>query len=58
MWTLFFLALSCWLFGGTCEGTLRTSGDTMSCTFARLGRLRLALFSFRGNRLYYRLEVA
>jgi hypothetical protein len=61
MWTLVFAMLFLLLFGSLgslrLEGTARVGGLLSSCTFARLGRVCVGIWSYRPGRVYYRLEV-
>lgn len=58
MLTLALAVLGALLLGASFEGTVRLPGILASCTFVRLGRVRLAAWCYRPGRLYLRLEAA
>jgi len=58
MWTIVLLALACWFFGLNREGSCKSDNILASCTFLRMGRLVVSVWSYRPGRVYYRMEAA
>ena len=46
------------LFGGIAEGTARTSNVVTALFFAKLGKVRVGLRSYRPGRVYYQVRTA
>ena len=55
MWTLLFALLCAVILHTSWEGTVKARGVLAACTFVRLGRLRLALWCYRPERVYVKL---
>lgn len=55
MWTLAFALILCLAWGHSAEGTIKVGWQGFA--LMRLGRLALGLWSYRPNRIYFRLEM-
>ena len=57
MIALLFALLGVLLFGGIAEGTARTSSVVTALFFAKLGKVRVGMRSYRQGRVYYWMKA-